>query len=136
MHFYGQLCQKEQQVLPIFLEWKTPDCALKSDFGIAHPQCLSKEIAHVPKRSKQNKHFPIMCGNDSTSSINNRNDFVTKKDQMRHQFNILFQKVQNYNNSTIEKANIECICCEISLQHRKKDYSFLASDGSPRQFFT
>ena len=76
-----------------------------------------------------------MYGNDSISSINNRNYLVTKEDLMRHQFNIVFQKVQNYNNSTIEKATIECICCEISCQHRKKDYFFLASDGSPIQFF-
>ena len=119
-----------------FSESEPSDHALKSDFGIAHPQCLSKEIARVPKRSKQNTHRPIMYGNDSTSSIDNRNYLVTKEDQMRHQFNILFQKVQNYNNSTIEKSNIECIYCDISCQHRKKDYFILASDGSPRHFFT
>ena len=55
-----------------------------------------------------------MYGNDSTSSINNKNDLVSKEDQMRDQFDILLQKLQKYNNSTIEKSNIKCICCEIS----------------------
>ena len=77
-----------------------------------------------------------MYGNDSKISINNRNDLVSEEDQMHNQFNILLQKLQKYNNYTIEKANIKCICCEISCQHRKNDYFFLASDGSPRHFFT
>ena len=85
----------------IFSESETSDHALKSDYATAHPQCLSKEIAHVPKRSKRNTQAPIMYGNGCTSSINNRNYLVTKKDQMRNQFNILLQNVQNYNNSTI-----------------------------------
>ena len=78
-----------------FSESHTQDFALNSDFTIEHPQCLSKEIAHVPKRSKRNTHFPIMYGNDSTSSISNRNDLVTKEDQMHYHFNMLLQRYKS-----------------------------------------
>ena len=71
------------------------DFANYSDLKIAHSQCLSKEKAHVPKRSKINTHCPIMYGNDSTSSINNRNDLVTKEDQICYQFNIVLQKYRS-----------------------------------------
>ena len=51
---------------------------IKSDMIIAHPQCSSKEIANVPKRSKRNAQRQIILGNGCTSSIINRNDFVSK----------------------------------------------------------
>ena len=45
-----------------FSESHTQDFAINSDLKLAHHQCSSKEIAHVPKSSKRNTHCPMMYG--------------------------------------------------------------------------